>query len=101
MYNLIWPYARLGKERRQKGIFFSVPATKRGGGYLATKTFLWGSRTKNPKNVVATKLEGGGGKALVASQLKKAFFAASLSFLPSNSGLQICTEKLYKSNIFV
>ena len=38
---------------------------------------------KNPKKNVTTKLEGGGGKALVAGPLKKyiSFFAASLDYL--------------------
>ena len=62
-----------------KKVFFSGPAPKRWGieaGPLR-KTFFE-ARKKIPKKNVASKLEEGGGKALVVGPLKN-FFAASLS----------------------
>ena len=59
MYINVRPF----KGSRKKCIFFSGPATKRGGKGLATKKkkhFFWSSK-KIPRKNVATKLEGGGG----------------------------------------
>ena len=48
--------------------------------FLTTKKkyFFLKLYKKNPPKNVASKLEGGGGKALVAGPLKKNFFLASL-----------------------
>ena len=45
------------------------------------KNVFWSSKKILEKKIVATKLEGGGGKALVARPLKNTviFFAASLT----------------------
>ena len=76
----------LAKGSRKK-VFFRGPATKRGGGGVRAwplrkkKTFFEALKKIPPKNMT-TKLEEGGGKALVAGPLKKTkFFAASLKLL--------------------
>ena len=65
---------KLHKGSREKQFFFSGQATKRGTGEVRA----W-QLNKLKKVSMATKFEGGGGKALDAGPLKT-FFAASLSF---------------------
>ena len=63
----------LSQGSRNKRHFFSGPATKSGWGHLATKKKFFLKLKKNSgKNVVPTKLEGGGGGA--GKTTKKNFY---------------------------
>ena len=89
-----WKYFFLLSFNLLKKVIFLVARPQRGGRgkYLANKkkNCFWSIKIF-PKNL-ATKLEGGGGKAWVGGPLKKIFFRLLLTLLKTHTYSKLCVK---------